>query len=217
MRERRYPPRVTLPETIPVKRTEEEAEFVSVRPVVRQTFRIEQLVDMLLAVTGKELPRVQQILRSGTVVYHYYRYWWDGFEAPEEDLRRLLATFPDADASRTFRAEACTAVRIERADAQLPARQAVVELERDAASRKGLLRARSLWDGLMDAAREQPPRYQTYSYARRADCYGLELSAETRERLTGEFERLAPRDLRGPLRQICRSPGGLRLLYLCPR
>jgi hypothetical protein len=215
---------VALPETIPVKRTEEEAEFVSVRPVVRQTFRIEQLVDMLLAVTGKELPRLQQILRSGTVVYHYYRYWWTGFEAAAEDLRELLAKFPDADASREFRAEACTKVAMERAETHAAARQAAAEVERDAASKKRLFRGRSLWDCLMDAAREETPRYQTYSYMRRADIYvlelgagALELAAAARERLARDIERLAPRDLRGPLRHVLRAPGIVNVLYICPR
>jgi hypothetical protein len=72
---------VALPETIPVRYTEEEAEYLSVRPVVRQTFRLQELVDMVLSVTGKDLARVRQILRSGTVVFHFYRYWWQGFEA----------------------------------------------------------------------------------------------------------------------------------------
>lgn len=208
---------MALPETIPVKRTEEEAEYVSVRPVVRQTFRIEQLVDMLLAVTGKELHRLQQILRSGTVVYHFYRYWWEGFEAAAEDLRELLAKFPDADASRAFRAEECKVVVIERADLQTPSREAVAEVERGAASRKRLFRGRSLWDCWMDAARREPPCYHTYSYAQRADIYTLEFSGEARERLAGEIEQLAPRALRGPLRRVSRSAGTLRLLFLCPR
>ena len=208
---------MALPETVPVKRTEEEAEYVSVRPVVRQTFRMEQLVDMLLAVTGKELSRLQQILRSGTVVYHYYRYWWEGFEASEEDLRRLLTMFPDEDASRAFRAEACTTVVIERGDARTPARPAVVEVERHAASRKRLFRARTLWDCLLAQVQAEPPLYQTYSYARRADVYALNPPAEAQERLAREIERLAPRDMRGPLRRICRSPGAFRLIYGCPR
>jgi len=54
---------VPLPETIPVRYTEEEADNFSIRPVKRQTFRLRELVDMVLRVTGKDLPRVQQILR----------------------------------------------------------------------------------------------------------------------------------------------------------
>lgn len=208
---------MALPETIPVKRTEEEAEFVSVRPVVRQTFRIEQLVDMLLALTGKDISRLQQILRSGTAVYHYYRYWWEGFEAAAEDLQALLAKFPDADPSRVFRAGACTAVVIEDAESQRGPRKAGMEVERKSASRKRLLRARSLWNGLMDAAAETAPAYLSYSYARRADIYALELTPRLRERLADEIERHAPRGLRGQLLYIFRTAGNLRLVYLCPR
>ena len=69
-----------LPETIPVRFTEEEAEYVSIRPVRRQIFKLRELVDMVLSVTGRDLPRVQQILRTGTIVFHFYRYWWQGFE-----------------------------------------------------------------------------------------------------------------------------------------
>ncbi len=70
-----------LPETIRVKYTEEEAEYVSIRPLVQQEFRGAELVDMILSVTGKDVARIQQILRSGTIVFHSYRYWWQGFEA----------------------------------------------------------------------------------------------------------------------------------------
>ncbi len=68
-----------LPEAIPIRYTEEEAGYVSFRPVVRQSFRPDQLLDMVLSVTGKDVARIKQILRSGTVVFHFYRYWWTGF------------------------------------------------------------------------------------------------------------------------------------------
>jgi len=62
---------VPLPETIPVRYTEEEAGYVTVRPVVRQTFRLTELLDMILSVAGKDTARVRQLLHSGTVVYHF--------------------------------------------------------------------------------------------------------------------------------------------------
>ena len=62
-----------LPETIPVRYTEEEAGYVTVRPIVRQTFRLDELLDMILSVAGKDAARVRQLLHSGTVVYHFYR------------------------------------------------------------------------------------------------------------------------------------------------
>ncbi len=83
-----YSARVPLPETIPARYTEEEADNFSIRPVKRQNFRLRELIDMILRVTGKDLPRVQQILRSGTIVYHFYRYWWQGFDADVERTER---------------------------------------------------------------------------------------------------------------------------------
>ena len=76
-----------LPETIPVRYTDEEAGYVTVRPVVRQTFRLDELLDMILSVAGKDVARVRQLLHSGTVVYHFYRYSWAGFDADEAELR----------------------------------------------------------------------------------------------------------------------------------
>src|ERR1700730_16848588 len=91
-----------LPETISVRYTDEEAGYVTVRPIVRQAFRLDELLDMVLSVAGKDVTRVRQLLHSGTVVYHFYRYSWTGFDADETELAAALARFPDADPTRHF-------------------------------------------------------------------------------------------------------------------
>src|SRR5437879_13673524 len=93
---------MAIPETIAVRFTEEEAGYVTVRPVVKQSFRLAELVDMVVSVTGKNGPRVQQIFRAGTVVYNGYRYWWDAFSSTENEVTGLLAAFPDDDPSVHF-------------------------------------------------------------------------------------------------------------------
>src|SRR5580698_4054170 len=40
-------------------------------PVVRQSFRPDQLLDMALSVTGKDAERIRQIFRSGTGVFNW--------------------------------------------------------------------------------------------------------------------------------------------------
>jgi hypothetical protein len=200
-----------LPQTISVRYTEEEAEYLSVRPVVRQEFRLEELLDMLVSVAGKDVRRLQQILKSGTAIYHYYRYWWQGFEAEEAAVRAALERFPDADPARPFRAEDCTAVLLETESG--PGR-APVELARDAASRKRWLRRASLWDVLMRLAAGEPPEYETYSYAKRGDLYRRETGGLPLEALSEEAERAAPRELRGQARALARAR---RIVFLCPR
>ena len=199
-----------LPETIPVRYTEEEAEYLSVRPVVRQTFRLQELIDMVLGVTGKDLVRIQQILRAGTIVFHFYRYWWPGFEADAEELAAVLARFPDADPTRPFPAGECTAVLLESRGE--PPRRSLV-FPREAASHKGLFRSRSFWDCLLALAREQAPVYQGYSYLRRADLYRLAVSPEQIAALL-EAARQAPRELRAGLRYL---PEIARVVFVCPR
>lgn len=200
-----------LPETIPVKYTEEEAEYVSIRPVVRQTFRGAELIDMVLGVTGKDLPRIQQILRSGTIVFHSYRYWWPGFEADSPALAEVLAGYPDSDPARLFRAEACTEVILESSGS--PARHSL-RLRREETDKKRILRARSFWDCLMDLARGKQPAYREYSYALRGDIYFVPLSPENIAQLASHAAHFAPRSLRARLATLASAS---QLVFICPR
>src|SRR6266481_2758073 len=99
---------MSLPAQIPVKYSEDDAQFVSLRPLVRQTFRPSELIDMIVTVTGKDPARVQQILRSGTIVFNAYRYWWDSIDADPAELSEILSKYPDRQPSRPFRPEDCT-------------------------------------------------------------------------------------------------------------
>ena len=200
-----------LPETISVKFTEEEAEYLSVRPLVRQTFRSAELVDMILSVTGKDVGRIQQILRSGTVVFHFYRYWWQGFESDGQEIGALLQKYPDADPSRPFRAEDCRIVLI---GASEPGKRRAIEIRREEATKKKLWRARSFWDSLTNLAQAAAPKYQEYSYARKADIFGREFSAGEVAALVSEAARYAPRELHG---QLSALPENSRVLFVCPR
>ena len=200
-----------LPEVIPVRYTEEEAGYVSFRPVVRQSFRPDQLLDMVLSVTGKDPGRIKQIFRSGTVVFHFYRYWWQGFDIDESELTGLLARFPDPDASREFRGAECTLVAIE--SGATPPRPAI-ELQKQAISGTGLFRRRSFWHALLDETSATPVIYGGYSFAHHADLYWLDLAPESRARLAVAAASLAPRAMRKELQAVGQSA---RIVFICPR
>jgi hypothetical protein len=201
---------MALPESIPVRYTEEEAGYVSFRPLVRQKFLLSELLDMVLSVTGKEPQRIRQILRSGTVVFHFYRYWWEGFAVDEAELEALLARFPDPNPARPFRIEECALAVLE--DRSSPPRFSV-EIERAAAARTGLFRRRSFWDALHAAAASGPVAYHGYSYSRRADVYRLELGSEAQAALIAAAAR-TPRSLRRDLTAVEHAS---RILFVCPR
>jgi hypothetical protein len=202
---------MALPENVAVRYTEDEAEYLSLRPVVRQTFRIAELVDMIVSVTGLDRGRVAQILRSGAVVYHGYRYWWNGFEATAGDLDVVLASYPVADPSRAFDPAACSAVIFESSGS--PPRHSV-EISRESSARRRFLRLRSFWDSLIELARARKPAYVEYSYARRADIYSLELGREDVARLAAEVDRRGSRVLRAQLRML---PEMARVELVLPR
>src|SRR5947199_9811016 len=99
-----------LPENIALRFTEEDAGYVTVRPVVKQTFRLAELADMVVSVTGKNVARVQQIFRAGTVVSNRYRYCWVGFASTEIEVAGLLDRFPDDDPGCPFKSAQITTV-----------------------------------------------------------------------------------------------------------
>jgi hypothetical protein len=202
---------VPLPETIPVRFTEEEAEYVSIRPVRRQIFKLRELVDMILSVTGRDLPRVQQILRTGTIVYHFYRYWWQGFETDPAGLSAVLAEFPPDDPSRAFDFRACTAIVLESAMKTRPS----IDVDKKDADHESLFASRSFWDCLLALAEvPQEIKYGGYSFARRADLYRVELSAEQAASLQRNAAKFASRALRGAIETM----GAVaRVVFVCPR
>jgi hypothetical protein len=206
-----YPLPMPFPETIPIRYSEEEAGYVTIRPVVRQMFRLDELLDMILSVAGKDVPRVRQILHSGTVVYHFYRYSWDGFEADEAELAAALSRFPDADPSRPFSAGDCTVAIFE--SGGLSPRH-LFELSRAAGSKRRLLRGLSFWDGLLEIAANETLWYHGYSYSRRADVYRLDLDGENTDLIAEAAEQLAPRSLQPAIRVLA---GSAAILFVCPR
>ena len=200
-----------LPAQIPVKYSEDDAQFISIRPLVRQAFRPTELIDMIVSITGKDPHRVQQILRSGTIAFNSYRYWWDAIDATQAELASLLSAYPDADPSRPFRQENCTEVILE--SAGTPPRHSL-RLTRAEASRKRFFRTRSLWDALLDLTRPHAPTYREYSYAHRGDVYALPLDPAAIARLTEQAARYAPRALAG---QLAILPNVSLAKFLCLR
>jgi hypothetical protein len=206
---------VPLPETISVKYTEEEAGHLSIRPVVRQTFRGTELVDMIVQVAAKDLRRLQQILRAGTVVFRSYRYWWDGFDADPGTLQEILATYPDAEPARPFAPERCCKVILESSGS--PPRHSLAIKREEAGKKHGLralLRPGNFWDALLKLSCDSKLRYQEYSYALRADVYSRALSASEITGLAGDARRYAPRELRAELSSLLSVS---QIVFICPR
>ena len=184
---------MALPQTVRVKLSSEEAGAISLTPVVVQEMPVRDLVEHLLGVTGKDEPRIRDLLRRGTLVSGASRFRWAGWEADAESVKDLLASFPGADPSRPFAAERC--VR-----AILRGGGRVFEITREVGSRKGLLQHTSFWSALMEVAGGGDAVYAGYSYKDRADRYLRELSAAEAQRLRVASDAVKYSTLREQLR-----------------
>ena len=200
-----------LPETIAMRFTEEDAGYVTVRPVVKQTFRLGELADMVVSVTGKSVARVQQIFRAGTVVYNGYRYWWEGFTANEIEIAGLLSVFPDDDPALLFNPDRVTALSLEIGGGT---QRALVDIARSEASGRKLFHKQSPWQIFLGAAKNSTPRYEKYSHAERADVYRVQLSFEMAAVLLKQAAAVSSRGLRKKLTAL-QPPAAI--LFFIPR
>ena len=165
-----------LPSTVRVKLSSEAAEAISLTPVVVQELPMRELIEHVLGLSGKDEPRICEILRRGTLVSGASRFRWAGWEVDMEALRELLATFPDADTGARFAATRC--IR-----AVLRGGRLTIEIPRHAGERKGMFQRASFWDVLMEVAAGSEAEYHGYSYRERADRFMRLLSTAETERL----------------------------------
>lgn len=184
---------MTLPETITAHYTAEDAGYLAMSPVVTQTFRLGELIDMIVQAGGKDASRVRHILQAGSVHYHGFHYHWPGFEASAGELASQLERFPDDDPERPFDPATVTLAVVETGGGP---QLAHAELEKEEASGRKLWSRRSAWGVLLAAAEETPPHYEKYDHARHGDCYRLNLDYARGVRLLSAMRGVAPRSLR---------------------
>jgi hypothetical protein len=175
-----------LPDTIRVKLSSEAAEYISLTPVVVQEMPVRELVEHMLAITGKDETRIRDLLSRGALVSGASRFRWTGMDADAGGLRALLATFPDPDPSRPFAAARC--VR-----AILRGPRQPIGIPREIGARRGLwdriFGRSSFWGLLMRIAASGDPGYGGYSYGDRADVYHVALDGPN-TRLLRDASRL---------------------------
>ena len=186
---------MALPQIIRVKLSSEAAESISLTPVVVQELPVRELIEHMLGITGKDEPRIRELLKRGTLVSGASRFRWAGWEADLEGVREVLATFPDADPGRCFEAERC-------GRAILRGGRQVLEISREVGARKGLFQRASFWQLLMDVAGAGVATYGGYSYKDRADRYWRELTVSEAERIRAGSDAVRCSTLREQIRSV---------------
>lgn len=161
-----------LPDRIPVK-TSSDAGESSLTRVFVEPIELTELVERMLGFTGKDAALLREVMARGSFVTGATRLRWEGLSISTTDAEQLLAKFPSPEPHRVFDADKCTG-------AQLLEGRVPIEIPKEAAAVRRLLRRKSFWDVLMQLAEAKPLSYVDYSYKLRADRYRRELTvAET--------------------------------------
>lgn len=184
---------MALPHSVRVKLSSEAAEAISLTPVVVQDLPIRDLVEHVLALTGKDEVRICELLQRGSLVSGASRFRWTGWRQDVASLRELLTTFPDPDPTRPFAAEGCEKV-------VLRASRGAIEIPREAVSRKSMFQRETFWDQLMQIVGGGAMTYAGYSYRERADRYTREISPPEMERIRAAAESVKFSTLRDQIR-----------------
>ncbi len=131
-----------------------------------------ELIEQILAVTGKNPKRILEILSRGTFVGGPSRFRWQPITATEPELAARLDQFPDPEPGRPFDAERCSLI-------VMRGHRGAVSLSRDAASQKRLFKKRSFWVVLLATLGALAASYQRYSYSERTDVYSVQLTLDS--------------------------------------
>jgi len=159
-----------LPETIRVKLSSEDAGYVAITPVIVREMPVRELIELMLGLTGKDSGRIHELLLRGVLVSGSSRYRWQGWDADPGGIEEILKSFPDAEPSRPFAASRCVRAVLHGAGTR-------IELPREVAAKRRLLRRKSYWDALIDITRGGCVQYVNYSHKERADRYQMPVSA----------------------------------------
>ncbi len=197
---------MALPEIVLVKISTEAAGAITLTPVVAREMTLLELVDEIVSVTAKDAPRLDAILRRGSFVTGGSRLRWTPLAPEAEDIKALLAAFPDPDPGRPFEQQRCIRAVICGDGWRTP-------VDRDAGARRRIWKRRSFWDELMSAAAGGALEYAGYSYRERADVYRMAVSSALSSHLR-DCAALLPFD---SMAAKVRSGAILRLEFSVPR
>ena len=183
---------MALPESIRVKLSSEAAGAIALTPVVTQEIAVRDLVELILATTGKDAARIADLLRRGSLVSGASRFRWTGVDPSPEELTAMLGTFPDPEPVRAFEPSRCTL-------AVLRGAMSRIEITREIGTKVRWFRRKAFWAALLDESAQAA--YATYSYKDHADVYRVDLTPDALERLRAASERLVYTTLTSQIRR----------------
>lgn len=171
-----YDGRLALPKAVPCKVSSESAGYLTMAAVERREVPLIALGARILAVCGKDVGRVADILAGGRLVSGGSLFRWAPIQASAMELAGFLDNYPDDEPDRVLDPSRCTKI-------VLRGTRGPVEITSEIGRQRRLFRRICFWDEALKVLAGLTPRCQRYSYSDEADVFVAVLTPEARERL----------------------------------
>ena len=90
---------MTADTLVAVKTSSEAVDDIKLSQVLEHQMPLRELVELMMPGTGSEVPRIQRLLRTGSIVRHMIRYRWKPLTISEEELQTVLGELGDHGAA----------------------------------------------------------------------------------------------------------------------
>lgn len=193
---------LTKDSLVRVRVSSEDAGGISMSAVQNRDVAAVELATWIVSVTGKDAPRVVEILERGSFVLGLSRMRWEPLEAVAESVPAIFDLLPDDWPERPFDAHAVREIVV-------TAGMRKIAIPGAAANARRWFRSESFLGRWLKSAALPPPSYERYDYREKADRFRGAIPPETLSVFREAADLLPSGTLRNALRSMV--PTGITL------
>jgi transposase len=154
---------------VQVRVSSEDAGGISLSPVQHREVPVTELVTWIVRVTGKDAPRIEEILKRGSLVVGLSRMRWESADAAE-CLSAILDILPDDCPTRLLDERKIREIVVSAGTRQ-------ITIPGNAARARRWFRSESFLERWLSSAELPKPAYERYDYGEQADRFRAPIGA----------------------------------------
>ncbi|MCL4783940.1 MAG: hypothetical protein KJZ70_12970 [Bryobacterales bacterium] len=194
--------RLTKDSVVRIRVSSEDAGAISMSRVQNRETPVAELVTWIVSVTGKDVPRIEEILKRGSFVLGLSRMRWEA-ASDTACLRDILDSLPDDWPDRPFEEAKVREIVV-------TASTRKIAIPGEVARARRWFRGKSFLGRWLSSEALPRPVYERYDYRERADRFRAPIAAEAMSAFREAVELLPSGALRGALRM--HAPTSVTLL-----
>jgi hypothetical protein len=190
---------------VQVRVSSEDAGGISLTPVQHREVPVAELVTWIVSVTGKDAPRIEEILKRGSLVVGLSRMRWESADAAA-CLPAILDTLPDDCPERLLDERKVREIVVSAGTRQITIPGGVARARR-------WFRSESFLERWLSSAALPKPVYERYDYREQADRFRVPIAATATAAYRDAVDLLPS----GVLRNALRAHAPTAITMLMPR